>query len=187
MAQRKILVDSNSYFRLAKEIHPLLFQEFGSDCYCLYVLDELQQEYERSSRLKTQFGWVNDPEFVENRKKRLAVSKQQKKDIGIAQEHLWDHVLNVQPGPSRVDTVVLSYGLVLAIPVVTDDIDLGVLAKTFGATVITTLDLMKLMLDCGHINLAQVRRICCYWSYANDRPANFSEDYRRLFGESPPP
>ena len=34
-AQAKILLDSNSYFRLAREIHPLLFQEFGDKNYCL--------------------------------------------------------------------------------------------------------------------------------------------------------
>lgn len=187
MAQRKILLDSNSYFRLAKEVHPLLFQEFGKECYCLYVLDELQKEYDRNPRLKSQFEWVNDAEYRGNRSKKLTLSKQQRNDISLTEEILWDHVLRIQPGPSRVDVIVLSYSAVLGIPVVTDDIDMGKLAKSFDISAMMTLDLMKLMLDCGHINLTQVRRIASYWGYANDRPANFAKDYRRLFGEGPPP
>ncbi len=31
MAQTRIFLDSNSYFRLAKSAHPLLGQEFGGD------------------------------------------------------------------------------------------------------------------------------------------------------------
>ena len=45
MPQSKVLVDSNSYFRLAKSIHPLLFQTFGDEEYCLYVLPELDRAY----------------------------------------------------------------------------------------------------------------------------------------------
>ena len=55
MAQTKLLLDSNVYFRLAKEIHPLLFQEFGDECYCLYVLEELQAEYDCSPVFKPNF------------------------------------------------------------------------------------------------------------------------------------
>ena len=32
--QRKILLDSNSYLRLAQTIHPLLHVEFGHECHC---------------------------------------------------------------------------------------------------------------------------------------------------------
>lgn len=56
MPQSKILLDSNSYFRLAKSIHPLLFQEFGNKKYCLYVLPELDKEYERQPRLKNKIS-----------------------------------------------------------------------------------------------------------------------------------
>src|SRR5690606_4044435 len=44
VAQRKILVDTNSYLRLAQSIHPLLFSEFGPNACCLYVLKELDDE-----------------------------------------------------------------------------------------------------------------------------------------------
>lgn len=36
MVQKKILLDSNVYFRLANNIRPLLFIQFGDENYCLY-------------------------------------------------------------------------------------------------------------------------------------------------------
>lgn len=186
MPQTKILLDSNSYFRLAKSIHPLLFVEFGNASQCLYVLPELETEYERSSRVQSKFSWVNDPLYKSNRTKRLTLSKQQKRDRETAFEFMWDHVQTVLPGPSRLDVVHLSYGYVLGIAVVTDDADMRVLAKIFGVTTMPTLELLKLMLDCGHIDMARVKAITAYWSYEDDRPKDFIADYRRLFGESPP-
>lgn len=185
MPQTKILLDSNSYFRLAKSIHPLLFVEFGNDSHCLYVLPELETEYERSPRLQSKFNWVNDPEYKSNRTKRLTLSKQQKRNRDTAFEFMWDHVQTALPGPSRLDVVHLSYGHALEISIVTDDADMRALADVFGVMTMSTLELLKLMLDCRHIDVTQVRTIAAYWSYEDDRPKDFVADYRRLFGEAP--
>lgn len=56
MAQTKILIDSNAYFRLAQSIHPLLQVEFGPETYCLYVIKDLQAEYDRNPRLRNAFS-----------------------------------------------------------------------------------------------------------------------------------
>lgn len=187
MAQTKILLDSNSYFRLAKSIHPLLFQEFGDERYCLYVLEELEREYARSSRLQTQFAWVNDPEYRENRQKKLTLSRQQKKELETVYDFMWNHVQTELPGPSRTDVVALSYGYVLGIDVATDDADMIALAEVFNVKTIKTLGLLKLMLDSVHIDMTTVRRVAAYWSYEDDRPKDYYKDYRQLFGEEPPP
>lgn len=187
MAQTKILLDSNSYFRLAKSVHPLLFQEFGENCYCLYVLEGLEREYTRNTRLQHKFAWVNDPEHRENRQKKLAPSRQQKKELPTVYDFMWNHVQTDLPGPSRLDVTALSYGYVLGITVVTDDADMIALAKVFDVKIIKTLELLKLMLDSAHIDMTAVRRIAAYWSYEDDRPKDYYKDYRRLFGEEPPP
>ena len=132
MAQHKLLLDSNSYFRLAKSIHPLLFESFGEEAFTLYVLPELEEEYVKSSRLHSKFPWVLEPEFRNNRSKCLSLSKQQKKNRETAYEIMWDYVQTELPGPSRVDVTVLSHAYVLGIPVVTDDGDMIQLAETFG-------------------------------------------------------
>lgn len=186
MAQSKILLDSNSYFRLAKSIHPLLFQSFGTENHTLYVLPELEREYAKEPRLQSKFPWVNDAEYRNNRSKQLNLSKQQQKERDTAYEIMWDHVLSELPGPSRVDVTILSYAYVLGIPVVTDDDDMIRLADAFDITVWKTLDLLKLMLDCNFIDMEKVRGVVAYWSYVGDRPKDFPADYRRLFGEFPP-
>lgn len=187
MAQTKILLDSNSYFRLAKSIRPLLFQEFGENRFSLYVLEELEREYARNPRLQNQFAWVNDPEYRENRSKRLTLSRREKRDLPTVFAFLWHHVQTKLPGPSRADVTVLSHGYVLGIAVVTDDSDMITLAKGFGIKIMTTLELLKLMMDSGHIDMAMVRSIAAYWSFEDDRPKDYNKDYRRLFGEEPPP
>jgi hypothetical protein len=60
MPQGRILLDSNAYFRLAQSIRSLLNSPFGEKKYCLYVIKELQAEYEKNSRLKSKFPWVNN-------------------------------------------------------------------------------------------------------------------------------
>lgn len=186
MAQTKLLLDSNSYFRLAKEIHPLLFQEFGSERYCLYVLPELQQEYDRAPRLQRLFPWVDEDEFHRNRSKTLTLSRKNKKAIETAQDAMWDTVQTECPGPSRVDARVLAHAYVLGIEAVTDDGDMRILAEIYDVPTICTLDLMKIMLDAEHIEMLDVRRIVMSWAADRDFPGGFNGDYRRLFGERPP-
>ena len=62
MAQTKILVDSNSYLRLAESIHPLLDNVFGDEEYCLYIIAELNTEL-NAGHLRTRFSWVDEDEY----------------------------------------------------------------------------------------------------------------------------
>ena len=189
MAQSKILVDSNSYFRLAKSIHPLLFQAFGEDEYCLYVLPELDDELSKSSRLKHKFSWAEEEEYSQNRQHYPAVSRKQQRAIDDAYEYIWNHITTEAPGPSPVDARYLAYAYVLGISVVTDDADMLAVAEMFGIKTLKTLDLMKLMVNNGHIDMLKVREIISYWRYWGDLPSgerNFKTHYRQLFGEDPP-
>ena len=186
MPQSKILLDSNTYFRLAKNIHPLLDVEFSDVNYCLYVLKELDHEHARSPRLRSAFSWVDDDEYTENRKKRLTQSKKQRREIQITIDFLKQHKLDNALGVSHVDIVCLSTAHVLNIPVVTDDGDMIELASTFAIQVMKTQDLMHLMLNCGLIDMAKVRQIAAWWTYMRDKPLSFRADYIRLFREDPP-
>lgn len=186
MPQSKIILDSNSYFRLAKNILPLLDIEFGDVNYCLYVLKELDDEHARNPRLRSVFSWVDEDEYVENRKKRLTLSKKQRREIQITIDILKQHKLDNALGVSHIDIIGLSTAYVLNIPVVTDDGDMIGLAGTFSIQILKTQDLMYLMVNCGHIDMAKVRQIAGWWTYMRDKPLNFRADYIRLFGEDPP-
>ena len=92
MAQTKIIVDSNSYFRLAQNIHPLLCQPFGEDDFTLYIHADLNAEFKFNSRLQNKFHWVSGSEWVANRSRSIMLSKAQKKEIETTYGFLWEHV-----------------------------------------------------------------------------------------------
>lgn len=186
MAQTKILIDSNVYFRLARSIRPLLQVEFGQANYCLYVTKDLQAEYDNNPRLRNSFSWVNDPEYRENRACELNVSRKERKEIEQAFVFIRSYARDAQQGTSNVDMRALAHAYILGIPIVTDDADMLALAQDFSIKTYKTLDLLKLMFDCRHIGKARVRQIAAYWIYENDRPKSFSKDYRSLFKERPP-
>lgn len=183
MAQCKILLDTNSYFRLARSIHPLLFVEFGDECYCLYVVNELQVEFNRNSRLQTKFHWVNEPQYSQNRSKKITLSKKEVKDIGISFSYISDYADSHKIGVSTVDIRAIALCYVLQILLVTDDEDMIIVANEFGVEAIKTLKLLKLMLDSGHIMMRKIREIGEYWGYDNDRPKDFYKDFLKIFGE----
>jgi hypothetical protein len=72
------------------------------------------------------------------------------------------------------------------VPVVTDDEDMIGLATVFGVRVMRSLELLKMMVDAGHIDMAKVRAIVSYWRHINDTPAQLVKQFRKLFGADPP-
>lgn len=186
MSQCRILVDSNAYFRLAQSIRPLLNVEFGKKRYCLYVIKELQSEYNRNQRLINAFSWVNDPEYVENRSHLLKITAKEKREIQRAYDFILDYARNVHPSVSKVDVRCLAHAEQLHIPVVTDDEEMRTVAREYSITAYKTLELLKIMLDCCYIDIDKIREIASYWSYLNDKPKDFMKDYKKLFSEAPP-
>jgi hypothetical protein len=181
-----ILVDSCSYFRLAQSLHPLLNTPFCEEQHSLGVIKELQDEYKKSSSLKHKFFWVDQPEFAENRKRCFSISAEKKSDIKNAFYFIRETARDMVLGVSRVDITCLAHGYVLQIPVVSDDSDFLVLAKEYEIRAYKTLELLKIMYDCEHITLKQVRTIAEYWRYLKDTPKSYKKDFKRLFGEPIP-
>jgi predicted nucleic acid-binding protein len=87
------------------------------------------------------------------------------------------------PGPSRVDALYIAYALEMDVPVVTDDQDMTALAKAFDVKVMPTLELLKIMLECGHTDMKTIKGLCEYWRQFGDRPSNMDIDFKRLFPE----
>ena len=180
MAQSKILVDTNTYLRLAQTIRPLLFVPFGESRNCLYVIPELNLELS-GRRLVTKFPWVEQPEYTENRNFFPKLSRKQTQSIADTFEYVWDHVISDLPGPSRIDARYIAYAIELQVPVITDDQDMTQLAETFGAMAMPTLQLLRIMLDCGLVNMRTIDGMVDYWRYVKDCPANLDSDYKRFF------
>lgn len=180
MPQSKILIDTNAYLRLAKTIRPLLFVSFGENEYCLYIIPELNAEL-ANHRLATKFPWIDEAEYQQNRQYTPKLSRKQQQSIKQTFDYIWDYVQTDLPGPSKVDALYIAYALELGVPVVTDDQDMTGLAHAFDAKVMPTLELLKLMLDYGHIDMKTIQGLIDYWCYIGDRPANLECDFDRLF------
>lgn len=181
-----ILVDSCSYFRLAQSLHPLLKTPFCKEKHVLGVIKELNEEYNRNPSLKHKFFWVSQPEYVENRNRCFRLSQKQKTDINNTFFFLRETAREEGYGVSRVDLMALSHAQVLEIPVVTDDKDMLMLAKEYHIMTYTSLEIMKLLLDCGEISMRKVRAIASFWIYLKDTPAKFQSTYKKLFNETVP-
>ncbi|MBN1670739.1 MAG: hypothetical protein JXR37_06890 [Kiritimatiellae bacterium] len=190
-APRVILLDSCAYFRLARSIHPLLAESFGTPPrYSLFVLAVLDDEYLTSSRLRNKFEWVNEKRYVEDRRKKRYASKGKwapKADTAFSflAGYVKHHGLLVAPE----DLKALAVGFVRDIPVVTDDRNCRQVADAHGIRCWGTLDLLKLMVDCGRITVGKAREVLLYWDHENDLPMAKPETRKRyadLFGEHCP-
>jgi hypothetical protein len=178
----RCIVDSNSYFRLAKSIHPLLGVEFGAECHCLHVLVDLDVEFSKSRRLSTKFAWVGEQEFVENRSANLIVPARKRKEVTIAEGFFRHHSRQRQLGLSFVDIRVLATAHAFGMELVTDDEAVLDVADVFSVSNMNSMELLKLMVDCEHIKIAKVRQMAAYWVHEKDCPGGFRQDCQRLFG-----
>ena len=188
MPSCNIIVDSCSYFRLAQNIRPLLKNAFGGgrEKHCLGVIEELDKEYEKNPTLKNKFFWVGQDEYSHNRKNCFSLNRNQRSEIKHAFFFIREFARESQFSVSEVDIVGLAYAYVLKFPVVTDDSDMLEVAREFEISTYKTLELMKLMMDCGFVKMEMIRSIVSYWAYQNDKPKSFRKDFKRLFSEDPP-
>ena len=184
MAILKILIDTNVYFRLAQSIHPLLRTSFGSPPNQLFITEDLEKEFKSSSRLQLKFGWFTQTEYVENRKGVLSLSNKQKKQF----KSDWDTVLGISNqlgyvNLSKEDINGITYALLLGVCLVTDDLGMRDVAEQLGVSVMSTLELLKLMVDHSHVELKAAKSIAGYWSAMADSPSDLKEQFKKLFGE----
>lgn len=186
--QRKILLDTNAYLRLGMVLSPLLMKEIpGDDGGVLWILPDLCKELQRSPRLRHEFDWACTPESVEDRKRcRWRLPTEAKDRINKTYTFAARLSQRTGNGASPFDMKCLAYGIELGCPVVTDDVEMRELAEQLDAVTMTTLQLMKRMLDSGVISMEQVRSTVRYWIAVDDIPANYHADYRALFAEEPP-
>lgn len=148
----------------------------------LYVIPEFQKEFDKSPRLKNKFGWVNQPEYEENRKRRIRITRSQKEQVRLTYSYIWEHNISQGLGASRVDVRALAYGAVLGVPVITDDSDMSELGKVFGIEVKGLLDLLKLMYDAKRIDIQEIKTLLDYFKYNRDLPCpNFRKDIMKAF------
>ena len=186
MPQKKILVDSNGYLRLAREIHPFLATEFGKDKYCLYIIDDFEDEYYASNRLQSTFYWVKEKKYIENRSKKITRSRKEIKEIQETVEYIRFMAQEENLTTSLVDIKALAVAHVLKIHIVTDDSDMLILAKEFGIKTYKSIELLQLLSNNNVIDMKKINSIIKFWECNKDIPKNLYRDYKELFDKKPP-
>ena len=135
-----VLLDTNTYLRLAKRIRPLLGHKFGQKDYVLTVLSDVEKEVRSSRTLCDRFSWFDDEDFGSERDAtRIRLKPDEKTTLEAAQSVLRSYVLSdvdryTRGGrhpPSATDCRVLAFGQVRSAIVVTDDLGMHLLAEDF--------------------------------------------------------
>jgi len=102
----------------------------------------------------------------------------------------YDHIFEYEKanglGLSLEDKYCLAAALELEITCVTDEYAMQNVANEFDINVITTIGLMKLMVENGFIDVNQVRAILSYLEFENDLPYSkkkVEQEFKLLFDE----
>ncbi|RPJ09543.1 MAG: DNA-binding protein [Spirochaetaceae bacterium] len=185
---KKILLDSNSYFRLADNLYPLLSRVFGkANKYKLTILGGTVHEYYYQTRLQSKFDWVEHDRHKEDRNKnKLRINSPDiKNHVDDTKQIMMETNLDLELGCSWFDIECLATAYELDIQLVTDDADLLILAEEFQVHCFSTLELLKKMLDEEDIGMKNIQATVLMWDYLDDFPKNFENDFRTLFNEEP--
>jgi predicted nuclease of predicted toxin-antitoxin system len=184
---RRILIDSNTYFRLAEIIGSLLTSQFGPPPpYQIRLLAGTTHELYSSSRLRSKFSWADEVRHREERARgKLIVRAEEKQAIRSLKPFLFTAVSDLGLSCSRFDVECFATATCLGIPLVTDDLDLLSLAAEYGYETMTSLELLKLMLDEGRVSMDDIQAVVLMWQYLDDCPSKFVDEFERLFGVQP--
>jgi hypothetical protein len=192
-----VLLDTNAYLRLAKRVRPLLGKKFGQKNYVLTVLRDVEDEVQRSPRLRHDYPWFEAANLANERLAHsLRLSAQEKATLAAAASVLHG-LVQMDPArfmtqrrspPSYTDCRVLAFGQIRPAIVVTDDLGMHELASMVGIDDIWHgPELLKKMLSAKLIGNELVREIYAALEVNNDLTATWvaakHSTFAKLFGK----
>ncbi|HOX69820.1 MAG TPA: hypothetical protein PKV56_18385 [Burkholderiaceae bacterium] len=193
-----VLLDTNTYLRLAKRIRPLLGMKFGQKDYVLMVLKDVEDEVRRNRTLRSKFPWFDDEEFgTERDSAQIRLTADEKSTLNNARSVLRGHVLadvdrytsgGRQP-PSDTDCRVLAFGQIREAIVVTDDLGMHLLADDFDLPIWHGWELLSKMKAAKKVDNDLIRDIYAALERNDDMTATWLKakhtDFARVFGPKP--
>ncbi len=192
----QVLLDTNTYLRLAKRIRPAVGREFGQVPYVLVILKAVEDEVHRSARLRFFNPWFDEPEFAQERlAKQTRLSTAEKQDLKLVQDVLLGTVqLDVaryttgRSPPGATDCWLLAYGQVKSAIVVTDDLGMHTLAADAGLKVWHGFELLAKLRTAKIVNNDLVRDIYAALECNGDMTETWRQakhtTFERIFGSS---
>ena len=130
------------------------------------------------------FSWAFDPDFIKGRKRTITVSRKQKKEISDVYDYMWGSFK--ETGVSEIDVKAAATAQVLKVQLVSDDIGVKNVAEEYGVTCLSTVKMLHIMQQRGHITMDRVRATVQYLQYDNDTCYSFEAEYVELFQENYP-
>ena len=190
-----VLLDTNTYLRLAKRIRPLLGVRFGQKDYVLNVLKDVEDEVRRNRTLSSRFPWFDDEAFgTERDAAQIRLTAAEKVALDNARSVLRGHVLadvdryttGGRHPPSDTDCRVLAFGQVREAIVVTDDLGMHLLAADFELPIWHGWELLAKMKAAKKVDNDLVRDIYAALERNGDLTLTWSQakhtEFIRIFG-----
>ena len=190
-----VLLDTNTYLRLAKRIRPLLGVKFGQKDYVLTVLKDVEDEVRRNRTLRFRFPWFDDESLgTERDAAQIRLGAAEKAALDNARSVLRGHVLSDvdryttggrQP-PSDTDCRVLAFGQIREAIVVTDDLGMHLLAGDFELPIWHGWELLSKMKAAKKVDNELIRDIYDALERNGDLTATWSRakhtEFVKIFG-----
>ena len=192
-----VLLDTNVYVRLAKRVRSLLGKKFGQKDYVLTILRDVEDEVQRSPRLRHDYPWFDAADLVTERLAHTPRLNAQEKATLAAATSVLHGLVQMDPArfmtkgrspPSHTDCRVLAFGQSRPAIVVTDDFGMHDLARMVGIHDIWHgPELMKKMLRAKLIDNDLVREIYEALEANNDLTGTWIEakhsTFAKIFGK----
>ena len=164
----EVLLDTNTYLRLAKRIRPAVGRQFGQVPYVVVILQVVEDEVHRNPKLQFKNPWFDEPEFAHERKrKQTRLGADEKQAMKLVQGVLLGTVLldidkytsHGRSPPGAADCWLLAYGQVKDAIVATDDLGMHTLAAEVGLKVWHGFELLAKLKSAKVVDSDLVREI----------------------------
>ena len=193
-----VLLDTNAYLRLAKRVRPLLGKQFGQKDYVLTILRDVEDEVQRSPRLRHDYPWFDMATLATERLAQTPRLSADEKATLAAAASVLHGLVQMEPGrfmtqrrspPSYTDCRVLAFGQIRPAIVVTDDLGMHELASMVGIQDIWHApELLKKMLSAKFIDNELVRDIYAALEANGDLTATWRDakhsTFAKIFGKA---
>jgi hypothetical protein len=187
----EVLLDTNTYLRLAKRIRPAVGRQFGQVPYVVVILKAVEDEVHRSPRLKFHNPWFDEPEFAQERlakQKRLsaddksAMTLVQDVLLGMVQMEVDKYTSHGRHPPGPTDCWLLAYAQVKNAVVVTDDLGMHTLASEAGLKVWHGFELLAKLKTAKVVDNELIREIYDALERNGDMTETWRQAKHREFG-----
>lgn len=192
------LIDTTSYLKLGRALHPLLGRAVGLPPRICRTISEVDREFEGKESLSATFYWVPQVEYADNRKENLLSAMQiGMKDVmnwrtqiqGFARMNANEYRKRNLTPPSPADALLIAYAVVITqlhgirAAVVSDDGGVRFTVEELDlCDALSGYQLLELFLTHQYVDLPKVKALYSELDYLSELPADWRTNCHTTFG-----